>query len=168
MITASRAARFAAVYAALMAAHDMGDHVAQTDAQAQLKTSGVPGRWYGPMAGHLLTYHATQAAALAALALVGVRPRWSRTYAGMVFSAGTHAFIDRRWPVRALLRRTGSARFADATIPPTPVMRQGVSGPVRWQTQAQPIPLHGVYLADQACHHACLFVAALIISGGRS
>jgi hypothetical protein len=34
------------------------------------------------------------------------------------------------------------------------------------QEQQVPAPLHGPYLADQALHHACLFVAALILAGG--
>lgn len=101
-------ARLGATYAVLMAAHDLGDHVMQTDHQAATKAS----LWAG-MAGHVGSYTALQVAALAALrALTGARPSWRRTLAAVAWSAGTHAIIDRRWPVAALMRMTRSPRFA--------------------------------------------------------
>jgi hypothetical protein len=126
------------VYAALMGGHDVGDHVVQTDHQAASK-AGRGAAAYRALAGHVGGYTVTQ---VVALALVGVPLlRW-RTVAGLAFSAGTHAFIDRRWPVRALLRLTRSPAFAEL------------------QT-----PINGMYVSDQALHHGCLLVAARIIAG---
>lgn len=147
------AARFAAILGALLAAHDLADHVVQTDHQAATKATS----WRG-MAGHITGYQATQAAALAALRPLGVRPSWRRTLAGMAISAGTHALLDRRWPVLRLLELTGSSNFA---FPQVDVIRLQRS---RRSTGA--VPLHGPYLADQALHHACLAVAAYVIAGG--
>lgn len=135
---------FASVFVALFAAHHIGDHVAQTDWQAKYKVE--PGRlgWLA-MAGHLATYHACMVAALVGLAAVGVPLTAGGCAAGLAFSALSHGFIDRRWPVRWLLERTGSRAFAASTT-----------------------PLHGGYLADQSLHIGCLFVASLmvVITGG--
>lgn len=126
------------VYAALMGGHDVGDHIVQTDHQAASK-AGPGAVAYRALAGHVGGYTLTQAAALA---VVGVPLlRW-RTVAGLAFSAATHAFIDRRWPVREILRRTGSPGFA-----------------------ALQTPINGMYVSDQALHHGCLLIAARIISG---
>lgn len=162
------AARLGAVYAALMAAHDVADHVAQTDHQAANKATS-----WKAMAGHVGSYQALQALALAALRPYGVRPAWWRVALATAWSAGTHALLDRRWPVKWLLEHTGSARFADARF----VVRGSMAHAARWFGAADaqvavdqathPVPLHGPYLADQALHHACLFVAALILAGGR-
>ena len=132
-----RAATFAAVLGALLVGHNVGDHLAQTDHQAAHKAESWPA-----MAGHVGSYHAVELVALAALRPLGVRPSARRVLGGLAFSAATHALVDRRWPVTAFLRRTGSPVFAEMTT-----------------------PLNGPYAADQAIHHACLFVAALIITG---
>lgn len=141
------AATLAAAYAGLHAGHDVGDHVAQTDKQAAGKaTKGVEG--WRALAGHVASYTACQAVGLALTAAAGARYRPSRVALGLAFSAGTHAFIDRRWPVTALLKATGSPEFAR---------------PDRWRE----VGLHGPYLADQALHTGCLLVAATIIGGSR-
>lgn len=137
-----RAVRFAATYAALLPAHDLADHVLQTDHQAAGKAAAEG--WWGPMAGHVGSYHALQLAALVALRRLGVRPSWTRTVVAITVSAGTHAFLDRRWPVKWTLQRTGSPGFAEMTT-----------------------PLHGGYLADQALHHTILAICAAILAGGR-
>jgi len=137
------AATFAAVFIAMFVGHHVGDHVAQTDWQA--KTKAQPD-WvsratsWRAMAGHIIGYHLCVAAALFALLLVDVRLGWAGVAAGLGFSAATHAFLDRRWPVRWLLEHTGSKAFAESTT-----------------------PLHGCYLADQSLHIACLFVSALLV-----
>jgi len=137
--------RFAAVLACLYAGHDVGDHIVQTDHQAAAKAGpGVAG--WRAMAGHLAGYHAVQLGALlAADRVLGLGLRPGRVAAALAFSAGTHGLLDRRWPVRWVLRRTGAAGFADA------------------QT-----PLNGLYLADQALHRGCLWAAALLAAGGRA
>lgn len=124
----------------LWAAHNVGDHLVQTDHQAMHKQQEWPA-----MAGHVGGYQVTQAVAVgAALAATGLRPnRWA-LLAGAAVSAATHAFIDRRWPVRKLLMATGSEGFA--------TMRA---------------PIFGMYQADQALHHGCLLIAALVMAARR-
>lgn len=158
-------------YAALWAGHDLGDHVVQTDAQAVGK--GAPEGQHGPrepraLAGHVLSYTATQAAALRAVGVPLLR--W-RTLAGLAFSAASHAFIDLRWPVRWVLEHTGSRDFATGRFVVRDslgaTMRRYARGEDAVDAAAQPVPLHGPYLADQALHHGCILIAAAIIAGGR-
>lgn len=131
---------FAVVLPTLLVAHTVADHIVQTDHQAATKATD----WRN-MAGHVGSYQTTQAAALAAVAgLTGIRPTWRRALLGMAFSAVTHALLDRRWPVKAILRATRSPGFAETTT-----------------------PLHGVYLADQALHTGCLAVSAALIASAR-
>ena len=132
---------YAVVLPTLYAAHTVADHVAQTDHQAAAKATS-----WRAMAGHVGSYQLTQAIAVTAVTtLTGVRVGWPQLLAGMAFSGATHALLDRRWPVRWLLRRTRSPLFAEMTI-----------------------PLHGVYLADQALHTGCLLIAAALIATGGS
>jgi hypothetical protein len=152
----TRAARFAAVLSTMHAAHNLADHVLQTDAQALGKAGPGADGWRA-MAGHVGSYHAAQVAALAtADRTLGLGLRPGRVAVAVAFSAGTHAFLDRRWPVKRALELTGSPGFATGRfeIPRT--------------TITAPVPLHGPYLADQALHHACLWVAALIATGGSA
>lgn len=131
---------FAVILPTLYAAHTVADHIVQTDHQAATKATS----WRG-MAGHVGGYQATQAVAVITIAaLSGVRLSRRHAVLGMAFSAVTHAILDRRWPVRAILRATRSPGFADATT-----------------------PLYGVYLADQALHTGCLAIAAAVIASGR-
>ncbi|WP_274914410.1 hypothetical protein [Streptomyces sp. WZ-12] len=62
--------------------------------------------------------------------------------AGFAFSAGTHAFLERRWPVRWILEHTGATKFA----------------------ALRAAGLNGMYLADQALHSGALLVSALLIT----
>lgn len=97
-----------------------------------------------------------KAVALGMLRAAGVGASWWRVLAATGWSAGTHAFLDRRrWPVRRILELTGSPGFACGKF--TAGARDA----------EQPVPLHGPYLADQL-HHACLAVAAAILAGGES
>lgn len=160
--------RFAAVYAALWASHDLADHVVQTDAQAAAKSGQGLDGWRG-MVGHLAGYGASQATALALLRAAGVRLPAARMAAGLAVSLGSHGFLDRRWPVVGILRSTGSARFAaplvrvhhsvDGYGKPT-----RVDGVPRDVEASGPLPLHGPYLADQALHHVCVVLAAAVIA----
>ncbi|GAB3211243.1 hypothetical protein GCM10027294_32760 [Marinactinospora endophytica] len=137
------------MYAAMNAAHQVGDYLVQTDHQAVCK----PGRadragtepvgevesWAANQA-HVASYHAVQVAAVVAAARVlGLRLNPVRLAAGVAFSWITHSVIDRRWPVREWMTRTGSRAFYEAG---------------------------GAAHVDQAMHHAALFCSALIASGG--
>lgn len=133
----SRAVRFAVVLPTLLVAHNVADHIVQTDHQAAAKVDD-----WTAMAGHVGTYQATQLGALMAVSrATGTRLGWRGMLLGGAFSALTHGFIDRRWPVKRLLRATRSPNFSEMTT-----------------------PLHGVYLADQALHHGCLLVSALFMA----
>ncbi|MBB2941824.1 hypothetical protein FB565_001528 [Actinoplanes lutulentus] len=135
------AVTFAAVAVTLHAAHQLGDHIIQTDTDAGNKAA--PGRhgWRHVLV-HVATYHLTALVMLAVTAwLLHLPITATGLTAGIGFSAATHAVIDRRWPVRWLLNNTGSAAFADR------------------QT-----PICGMYLADQSLHYGCLWVAALLIA----
>lgn len=160
----SKAATFAAVYATLRAAHDLADHVLQTDEQALGKAA--TSAWRRPLAGHVASYHLAQVAALVAVVpALGLRLRPSRVAAAVALSAGTHAVLDRRWPVRRVLEATGSPGFAQGTFTLAGARTDG-SAPT--ETAALRVPLSGPYLADQALHHLCLWAAALVAVTGSS
>lgn len=162
-----RPGRFGDYLAALGAAHNLADHVVQTDHQAARKAVD-----WRAMAGHVGGYQAVQLGALLALSrATGARPTWGRMVAAGAFSALSHAFLDRRWPVRRALELTRSPYFArppTVQVQPT-IVRRGAFEAELWTTAppAIPVPLHGPYLADQALHHACLAVCAAILAGGR-
>ena len=137
----SAAITFAAAAATLHAAHQLGDHIFQTDGNDNHKAG--PGRdaWRHLLA-HVGTYHLT-ALAMLLIATTALDLPISVTgmTAGLGFSALTHALLDRRWPVRWVLEHTGAAELA-----------------------ARQTPICGMYLADQALHHGCLWVSALLIA----
>lgn len=133
------------LFVLLLAGHLIGDWVVQTDWMAASK-AWVPGEWSGLGLGsseryawlhsvranqaHMATYHLTMAAF--------VLPTWHTRAALVAFAVSwaTHGFIDRRWPVRWLLRHTGSPAFA--SLP--------------W----------GVISADQALHLSILALIAAV------
>jgi len=136
----TRSVIFAVSMIGLLVAHQLGDHVIQTDRQAAGKAGGHG--WWWPMAGHLAGYHAVAAAVVVGTgALLGLPLTVRGVVAGLAFSALTHGLLDRRWPVRAVLRAFGSPRFAEATA-----------------------PICGIYAADQALHKLALLGSALMIA----
>jgi len=137
----TRSVVFAVSVIVLLVAHQVGDHVFQTDHQATRKVDRSPAGLRA-MLGHLAGYHATAAAALAGTgAVLGIPLTIRGVVAGLAFSALTHGLLDRRWPVRVILRLTRSSNFADRTA-----------------------PICGMYVADQALHQAALLVSALLIA----
>lgn len=135
----SRAAQAAVAYAALRTAARVADHWGQTSHQAMHKADpGIKG--HAAMAGHVASYAASQAAALVAVNKVldaGLSPRGIA--AAVAFSAATHWFIDRRWPVRKLAEATGKEGFHQ------------MGG-----------PLGGAYILDQSAHHLMEGIAAVM------
>lgn len=158
-----RVARFAAILGTMHAAHDVADHVVQTDRQAAGKAAA--GGWVRPMAGHVGSYHAVMCAALlAADRVLGLGLSRRRLAAALAVSAGTHAFLDRRWPVRRVLELTGSPGFAKGTTA-VPIHTHGDNSlPL---DNGAPVPLNGPYLADQSLHHGALWLAALVAAAGE-
>jgi hypothetical protein len=136
----TRSVVFAVSLVALLVAHQLGDHVLQTDRQAAGKANGRG--WWRPMTGHLLGYHATAAVVVVGTgAVLGLPLTVRGVLVGLAFSALTHGLLDRRWPVRAVLRAMGSPRFAETTA-----------------------PICGIYAADQALHKLALLGSALLIA----
>jgi len=117
----------AIVFLVLLAGHLLGDWVAQTDWQATNKT-----RSWAALTAHVASYHLLVGLLLLIPILRDGWPAW-KALAALAVSAVTHAVIDRRWPVRALMRAAGSPGFAT----------------VEW----------GVIAVDQALH---LFILAML------
>jgi hypothetical protein len=137
----SRSVVFAVALVILLVAHQVGDHVVQTDRQAAGK-AGVGASAVWAMAGHLAGYHAVAAVLLVgAFAVLGLPLTVVGTVTGLGFSMLTHAVLDRRRPVQTVLRALGAPRFAETTT-----------------------PVCGVYAADQALHQLALLVSALLIA----
>ncbi|OKJ33200.1 hypothetical protein [Streptomyces sp. CB01580] len=146
-------ATFGVVWAVLSVGHNLADHVfGQSDHQAANKgapsaaevADGVsPRRGWGSCLAHVAQYHLVMAVlvALAWLALP-LSLSWTGLVAGLIVSAVTHAFFDRRWPVRWLLQHTGSPDFAELRA----------------------AGMNGMYLTDQALHQSALLVSALLIT----
>ncbi len=133
---------FAATFAALYAAHQVGDFWVQTEQQAA--TKGQPG-WPGRIAcaQHCATYTLTAFAALAALYWVtgATGPAWRLT-AGLAVSAVTHYIADRRAPLRRIADAVGRGEFYR-------VAGRGING---------------AYLLDQSWHVGWLAITALVIA----
>lgn len=145
-------ATFAATLPLLLVAHNLADHVTgQTHKQAttkgapapeQIANGANPHAGWPALLGHVAWYHVTLLA-VGALAWLVLPIHWSPLGAtvGMAWSALTHGFIDRRWPVRRLLYAMGKRGYAELA-----------SG-----------GMNGMYQADQALHHAMLLVSALLV-----
>jgi len=144
-------ATFAAVFAALYAAHQVADHWVQTDHQAGHKGQpGWVGRWN--CAKHVATYGATQLLALGVLALaldLRLSPLWLAV--GMTINLGTHYLADRRTPLRWIAEKLGSGGF----------YRLGAPRPGH---DDNPSLGTGAYALDQSWHIGWLFVAAVVMA----
>lgn len=145
------AARFATAYAALMAGHEVGDYIVQTDAQAGAKGAHThEGRM--ACASHVASYTATQGAALAVLNRrlgLGITP--GRAALGLAVSAGTHYLVDRC-----------AGQWSDASdMAPALVRLAHRSGKGGWLQRDGGAGA----LLDQAIHKGCILVAAAVIAG---
>ncbi|MGW0014733.1 hypothetical protein ACWDVX_33900 [Streptomyces tendae] len=145
-----RTARFAAVYAALTASHEVADHWVQVDAHATVK--GEPDREGAvACAKHVATYTATQAVALVAVQrATGMRLSWKRAALGLAVSAATHYVADRQGGHWRDDEPSGIVRLAAAT------------GHVGWLKRD---PNAG-YLMDQSWHKGWIAIAAAVAAGG--
>jgi hypothetical protein len=133
------AGSFAAVFAALYAAHQVADHWVQTQHQAD--TKGCPG-WSGRLACalHVGTYTATALlAVLTATAATDLSLTPALLITGLTVSAVTHYIADRRTPLR---------RMVDALHKSPAWLDHG----------------GGMYAMDQSWHIGWLFISALIIT----
>lgn len=161
------AVTFAVVWAFLSTGHALADHVlGQTDKQAAHKAApskedraapkavlleegggappdADPYAGWGACLAHVLQYHIVL---LMFLSLGWQVFSLDLTPAGVLtgfgISAASHAFLDRRWPVKWILENTRSPDFA----------RMKDHG------------MNGMYLADQALHKTFLLGASLAIT----
>jgi uncharacterized MAPEG superfamily protein len=150
---------FAAVFAAMYAAHQVADHWVQTPRQAAVK--GLPG-WPGrrACAGHVAALTVTAAAAIAVTAAVtGAPVRLLPAVLGLAVNAASHYAADRRRPLLAL------AEWLGATVVPGKAEFWHLGGP-RPGRDDNPGLGTGAYALDQSWHIAWLFASALIIAGG--
>ena len=149
------AALFAAVFAALYAAHTVGDHWVQTGGQAAGKggtgAHTAAGRW--ACTRHVATLTATKLGFLVlAAAVLGLSLAPAAVAAGLAVDAGSHWWADRRHTLAALAARVGKADFYALGTP-----RPGRDDLPSLGT--------GAYALDQSWHVGWLFVAALIVAG---
>lgn len=132
---------FAAGLATYYAAHQVADHVfGQTDSQAENKSKpGLLG--WSAIAGHVFSYHAVMLVMiLITLSVFNLEVHALSLVSSILFSAISHAVIDRRWPVKWILENTGSPNFVKMTV-----------------------PVCGMYVADQGLHWLCLWISALLL-----
>lgn len=147
-----RTARFAAVYAALTASHEVADHWVQVDGDATAKGESGPDG-VRACARHVATYTATQALALAAVQrATGMRLSWKRAALGLAVSAATHYVADRQGGHWRDEEPRGIVRLAAAT---------GHAGWLKRDPNAG-------YLMDQSWHKGWIAVAAVLVAGGQS
>ena len=153
------AAVFSAVFAALYAAHEIGDHWIQTHPQAAGKAR--PG-WAGRMAcaRHVASLAAVKAAAVAVVVYVlGVPVSPFAVAGGLTADAVSHYWADRGTTLAAFAGWLG---------------RTLVPGKGEFYRRGAPRPGHddaphlgtGAYALDQSWHIGWLFVAALVASIG--
>ncbi|WP_404948559.1 DUF3307 domain-containing protein [Streptomyces sp. ARC14] len=104
---------FASLFVLLYLGHLLADYPLQTDHQATHKADRCSAGWAANLA-HAATHVATCTAALAVgvLVLDDVTVSLPVTVAALVWIGGSHAFIDRRWPVAWWMNRTGQASWA--------------------------------------------------------
>ena len=164
-MTASAAAVFASVFAALYVAHSIGDHWVQTSCQSALKgqhdcNPGESSR-VGRLActRHVIGLTITKALALALVVLV---LDLSVTALGVTIGLGidalTHYWADRRSTLAWLAQVTGKGEFyslGTGTHPAAPVTAKGKPAGHLGT---------GAYALDQSFHHLWLLVAALLIA----
>ncbi|GIH93918.1 DUF3307 domain-containing protein [Planobispora siamensis] len=144
-------AAFAATFAALFAAHSVGDHWVQTHHQACAKAAPTTAGRIACLK-HVATLALTKAAALAALALfTGLRVHPLALLGGLAVDAVSHYWADRRVTLAALATAIGKRGFYELGAP-----RPGRDDTSHLGT--------GAYALDQSWHIGWLFIAALIIT----
>jgi hypothetical protein len=150
-MTAS-AGTFAAIFATLYAAHEVGDHWVQTHRQALTKGQpGIEGR--EACAVHVATLTATKAVLLTVTAAVlGLHLAVTAVAAVLALDAASHYWADRRTTLATLADRIGKGGFYALGAP-----RPGHDDGPHLGT--------GAYALDQSWHIGWLFIAALIIGG---
>lgn len=137
---------FAATYAAMHAAHAVGDHWIQTGHQAANKgTEGLSGAM--ACARHVATYTAGTTGAVVALRALGAPIPVRAVAAGQAVSAVSHFVMDRRPWGRAIMRAARKNEFAEF----------GEASPGKAEHLGT-----GAYALDQSWHIGWIAVAAFV------
>lgn len=132
---------FAVFIGVAIPAHQLADHVLQTDKMANNKAKTTRAGW-SYLLQHVYIYHMIMFAMLLITAVALNLPvTLLGVFFSLLFSAVTHTVLDKRWPVKWILQKTGSSNFAEI------------------QT-----PICGMYLADQSLHYFCLWISALLFA----
>ncbi|EDY43950.1 hypothetical protein [Streptomyces sp. SPB074] len=148
------AVQAAVAYAALTAAHEVGDYLIQRDADAKAKGQHGPAG-AAACARHVASYTATQALALyAADRYLRLGLTWRRAAAGLTLSAITHYAAD---------RCNGHWTNGEGDGAPLLVRAAYAAGKGGWLAHD---PAAGPLL-DQAWHKGWIGLAALIAAGPR-
>ncbi|MCD9903003.1 DUF3307 domain-containing protein [Streptomyces sp. MT29] len=104
---------FPSLFVLLYLGHLLADYPLQTDHQAAHKADQCAAGWAANLT-HAATHVATSAAALTVgvLVLDDVTVSLPVVVAALLWIGGSHAFIDRRWPVQWWMNHTGQASWA--------------------------------------------------------
>ncbi|MFJ6447103.1 DUF3307 domain-containing protein [Streptomyces hydrogenans] len=103
---------FATVFVLLYLGHLLADYPFQTDHQAAHKAEGGKAGWWANLT-HAATHVTACGLALAAGATVlDVTVSLPVAVAALLWIGSTHAFIDRRWPVRWWMTRMRQTSWA--------------------------------------------------------
>lgn len=95
---------------ALLVGHLVGDHLLQTDHQAQRKQQpGIAG--YRALAGHVAGYTLAQAVAIAGVVAAGASVSLAGAAVALAISAVTHAVIDRGGLLQRIARWTRTTAY---------------------------------------------------------
>ena len=136
---------FTAMFVALYAAHEVGDHWVQTQHQAEHKHEAGRAGWYA-LLGHVATYTITAGVAVGLVVWrCGLHVDAGggiRLLLGLGLSAVTHGWADRRHTLRWLAHKIGSGPFYG-------LKSDGING---------------AYLLDRSWHIGWLFLSALLMA----
>lgn len=150
------AVTFAAVFAALYAAHSFGDHWFGQSHRQALGKGARTRQGVRHCLGHVALLALHKVAALAAVCVVtGLRLSLLAAAIGLTVDAISHYWADRRYTLEGLAKRTGKHGFYQLGQP-----RPGHDDALHLGT--------GAYALDQSWHVAWLFVTALIIAAGAA
>lgn len=147
----SPAARFAAVFAVLYAAHEVGDQWVQYHEDAAHKQDQTAAGQHA-CARHVATYTTTTALAVGvANATLRLGLTWRGLIVGQAVSAATHYIVDRGLPLRRIASKIDKGGYIDKiTVVRQPGAEMSAVGPGT-----------GAYALDQSWHIGWLAVAAL-------
>ena len=139
MRTAEQAATVACVFVGLYAGHQVGDHTVDSDAvmsakaipsDDRLAAGTSPWTGWGACLHHVAVYTLAQAVALVVVFVLAPMSLYGG-FTALLISAFSHAIIDRRWIVAAIVRAKRCTDWPEAP-----------------------------YLIDQSLHYGALFTAA--------